>query len=124
MVADGVVAAGLCIRETKRASALPAQIAPALIKLKISAPFWCREVVQRRVYTVTGEVPGEAQVEDLIERGESEQVFQRAIKSGGRLEVMFHPQFFCVHITSCWDCRVRCVRPCVALCTARCTGDR
>jgi syntaxin 1B/2/3 len=47
----------------------------------------CREVVQRRVYTVTGEVPGEAQVEDLIERGESEQVFQQAIKSGGRLEV-------------------------------------
>jgi Syntaxin len=43
--------------------------------------------VQRRVYTVTGEVPGEAQVEDLIERGESEQVFQQAIKSGGRLEV-------------------------------------
>ena len=39
------------------------------------------------MYTVTGEVPGEAQVEDLIERGESEQIFQRAIKSGGRLEV-------------------------------------
>ena len=41
---------------------------------------------------MTGEVPGEAQVEDLIERGESEQVFQHAIKSGGRLEVRFHPE--------------------------------
>lgn len=39
------------------------------------------------MYTVTGEVPGEAQVEDLIERGDSEQIFQQAIKSGGRLEV-------------------------------------
>jgi hypothetical protein len=31
-------------------------------------------VVQRRVYTVTGEVPEEAQVDDLIKRGESEQI--------------------------------------------------
>ena len=39
------------------------------------------------MYTVTGEVPEEGKVEDLIERGESEQIFQQAIKSGGRLEV-------------------------------------
>lgn len=53
----------------------------------------CREVVQRRVYTVTGAVPEEAQVEDLIECGESEQVFQQAIRAGGKLQVGRHNKF-------------------------------
>ena len=47
-----------------------------------------REVVERRVFTVTGERPSEEAVEEMIESGESEQIFQRAILEQGRGQVL------------------------------------
>ena len=47
-----------------------------------------REVVERRVFTVTGERPTEEQVETMIESGESEAIFQKAILEQGRGQVM------------------------------------
>lgn len=46
-----------------------------------------REVVERRVYTVTGQRPDSEQVEQLIETGESETIFQKAILEQGRGQV-------------------------------------
>ena len=43
-----------------------------------------REVVERRVYTVTGERASEAEVDRMIETGESETIFQKAILEQGR----------------------------------------
>lgn len=47
-----------------------------------------REVVERRVYTVTGEHASEEQIDHLIEAGEGESVFQKAILEQGRGHVM------------------------------------
>ena len=44
----------------------------------------CREVVERRVYTVTGKQASEDEVERMIETGESETIFQKAILEQGR----------------------------------------
>ena len=46
-----------------------------------------RDVVERRVYTVTGTRPDEEDVERLIETGESETIFQKAILEQGRGQV-------------------------------------
>jgi hypothetical protein len=43
-----------------------------------------REAVERRVFTVTGKRPTAADVDAMIESGESETVFQRAILEHGR----------------------------------------
>ena len=43
-----------------------------------------REVVERRVYTVTGQHAGGEEIEHLIETGESEMIFQKAILEQGR----------------------------------------
>ncbi|KAK8504583.1 hypothetical protein V6N12_017125 [Hibiscus sabdariffa] len=45
-----------------------------------------REVVERRVFTVTGTRPDEETIERLIETGDSEQIFQKAIQEQGRGE--------------------------------------
>ncbi|WCJ43614.1 Syntaxin-132 [Euphorbia peplus] len=47
-----------------------------------------REVVERRVFTVTGTRVDEETVERLIETGDSEQIFQKAIQEQGRGQVM------------------------------------
>ncbi|KAL4377582.1 hypothetical protein GQ457_02G031050 [Hibiscus cannabinus] len=47
-----------------------------------------REVVERRVFTVTGTRPDEETIERLIETGDSEQIFQKAIQEQGRGEIM------------------------------------
>lgn len=47
-----------------------------------------REVVERRVYTVTGQHASEEQIDHLIEAGEGETVFQKAILEQGRGHVM------------------------------------
>ncbi|XP_072988470.1 syntaxin-132-like [Typha latifolia] len=47
-----------------------------------------REVVERRVFTVTGNRADEETVERLIETGHSEQIFQNAIQGQGRGQVM------------------------------------
>lgn len=46
-----------------------------------------REVVERRVFTVTGERATEEEIEKLIETGESERIFQKAITEQGRGQV-------------------------------------
>lgn len=43
-----------------------------------------RDVVERRFYTVTGDAPTEEQVDQLIETGEAENLFQKAILAQGK----------------------------------------
>ncbi|XP_047954904.1 syntaxin-132-like [Salvia hispanica] len=47
-----------------------------------------REVVERRVFTVTGNRADEETIDQLIETGDSEQIFQNAIREQGRGQVM------------------------------------
>ncbi|PON68750.1 t-SNARE [Parasponia andersonii] len=47
-----------------------------------------REVVERRVITVTGTRPDEETIDHLIETGNSEQIFQKAIQESGRGQVL------------------------------------
>ncbi|KAK0590060.1 hypothetical protein LWI29_022261 [Acer saccharum] len=47
-----------------------------------------REVVERRVITVTGSRPDEETIDHLIETGNSEQIFQKAIQEQGRGQVI------------------------------------
>lgn len=47
-----------------------------------------RETVERRVYTVTGEHASEAQIDHMIDEGEGETIFQKAIMEQGRGYVM------------------------------------
>ncbi|XP_042037933.1 syntaxin-132-like [Salvia splendens] len=47
-----------------------------------------REVVERRVVTVTGSRPDEETINTLIETGNSEQIFQQAMQQSGRGQVM------------------------------------
>lgn len=47
-----------------------------------------REVVERRVFTVTGTRADEETIERLIETGDSEQIFQKAIQEQGRGQIM------------------------------------
>ncbi|KAF4394438.1 hypothetical protein G4B88_018588 [Cannabis sativa] len=47
-----------------------------------------REVVERRVMTVTGTRPDEETIDNLIETGNSEEIFQKAIQESGRGQVL------------------------------------
>eukprot|EP00884_Botryococcus_braunii_P007879 jgi/Botrbrau1/17092/Bobra.0399s0002.1 len=47
-----------------------------------------REVVERRVYTVTGQKATEEEIDRMIETGESENIFQKAILEQGRGHVL------------------------------------
>lgn len=47
-----------------------------------------REVVERRVFTVTGTRLAEETIDKLIETGDSEQIFHKAIREQGRGMVM------------------------------------
>ncbi|KAL2503165.1 putative syntaxin [Forsythia ovata] len=47
-----------------------------------------REVVERRVFTVTGTRADEDTIDRLIETGDSEQIFQKAISEQGRGQIM------------------------------------
>lgn len=47
-----------------------------------------REVVERRVITVTGTRPDEQTIDRLIETGNSEQIFQKAIQEQGRGQIL------------------------------------
>ncbi|XP_010496751.1 PREDICTED: putative syntaxin-131 isoform X1 [Camelina sativa] len=47
-----------------------------------------REVVERRVFTVTGQRADEEIVDRLIETGDSEQIFQKTIREQGRGQIM------------------------------------
>eukprot|EP01023_Acetabularia_acetabulum_P027677 TRINITY_DN26202_c0_g1_i1.p1 TRINITY_DN26202_c0_g1~~TRINITY_DN26202_c0_g1_i1.p1 ORF type:complete len:305 (+),score=54.83 TRINITY_DN26202_c0_g1_i1:153-1067(+) len=44
-----------------------------------------RDVVERRVYTVTGQRGSEEEIDKLMENGQSEQLFRQAILSGNRV---------------------------------------
>nr|XP_018674976.1 PREDICTED: syntaxin-132-like isoform X2 [Musa acuminata subsp. malaccensis] len=54
-----------------------------------------REVVERRVFTVTGTRPDEEMVDQLIETGNSELIFEKAIQGQGRGQVR--------HTHACFD---------------------
>uniref|UniRef100_A0ACD5V020 Uncharacterized protein n=1 Tax=Avena sativa TaxID=4498 RepID=A0ACD5V020_AVESA len=47
-----------------------------------------REVVERRIFTVTGTKPSDEVIDNLIETGSSEQIFEKAIQGIGRGQVM------------------------------------
>ncbi|XP_042512483.1 syntaxin-132-like [Macadamia integrifolia] len=47
-----------------------------------------RDVVERRVFTVTGERADEETIDRLIETGDSEQIFQKAIQEQGRGQIL------------------------------------
>ncbi|KAI3791635.1 hypothetical protein L2E82_05494 [Cichorium intybus] len=47
-----------------------------------------REVIERRVFTVTGNRADEETIDQLIETGNSEQIYQRAIQEQGRGQVL------------------------------------
>ncbi|KAL5994335.1 hypothetical protein ACLOJK_024384 [Asimina triloba] len=47
-----------------------------------------REVMERRVFTVTGTRADEETIDRLIETGNGEQIFQKAIQEQGRGQVM------------------------------------
>ncbi|KAG0591299.1 hypothetical protein KC19_1G164500 [Ceratodon purpureus] len=47
-----------------------------------------REVVERRVFTVTGQKVDESVIERLIDTGDSEQIFQKAIQEQGRGQIL------------------------------------
>ncbi|ONK63847.1 uncharacterized protein A4U43_C07F19550 [Asparagus officinalis] len=47
-----------------------------------------REVVERRVFTVTGTHPGEETIDDLIETGNSEKIFANAIGQGQIMDTL------------------------------------
>ncbi|KAK3136689.1 hypothetical protein QOZ80_5BG0441030 [Eleusine coracana subsp. coracana] len=47
-----------------------------------------RDVVERRVFTVTGEHADEETIDRLVETGDGEQIFQRAIQEQGRGRVL------------------------------------
>ncbi|KAG0473791.1 hypothetical protein HPP92_015141 [Vanilla planifolia] len=47
-----------------------------------------REVVERRVFTVTGNRPDEATIDRLIETGNGEQIFKAAIQEQGRGQIV------------------------------------
>jgi syntaxin 1B/2/3 len=47
-----------------------------------------KDVVERRVYTVTGQMPDPEEVERIIEHGEAEAIFQKAILEQGRGRVV------------------------------------
>ncbi|KAJ4979761.1 hypothetical protein NE237_010541 [Protea cynaroides] len=47
-----------------------------------------REVIERRVFTVTGNRTDEETIDRLIETGDSEQIFQKAIQEQGRGQIM------------------------------------
>ncbi len=51
--------------------------------------------MERRTYTVTGQKASAEEIDRLIETGESEQIFQKAILEQGRGHVSSH--------FSCWD---------------------
>ncbi|KAK8567446.1 hypothetical protein V6N13_105411 [Hibiscus sabdariffa] len=47
-----------------------------------------REVIERRLITVTGSIPDEQTIDCLIETGNSEQIFQKAIQEQGRGQIL------------------------------------
>ena len=62
-----------------------------------------RDVVERRFYTVMGSKPTEEQVDDLIETGEAENMFQKAIQNQGRGKVRFHDVLLGQELLVCTD---------------------
>ena len=48
----------------------------------------CREVVERRLYTVTGEHASEEKINEIINSGHAENIFQEALMAQGRGKVI------------------------------------
>ena len=62
-----------------------------------------RDVVERRVFTVTGKMPAEEDVEQLIETGESETIFQKAILEQGRGQARAPRLDVVLHLAARWN---------------------
>ncbi|KAF5471970.1 hypothetical protein F2P56_008727 [Juglans regia] len=60
-----------------------------------------REIVERRVFTVTGTRADEETIERLIDTGDSEQIFQKAIQEQGRGQCGFYSYAAFVPPKSC-----------------------
>ncbi len=67
----------------------------------------CREVVERRAHIVTGKKPTEAEIDNMIDTGESETIFQKAILEQGRGHVS--PRVPCSTVSEC--CLARLLDP-------------
>ncbi|CAN6438902.1 unnamed protein product [Victoria cruziana] len=57
-----------------------------ILRQKIQEEY--REVIERRVFTVTGTRADEETIDNLIETGNGEQIFQKAIQEHGRGQIM------------------------------------
>lgn len=79
-----------------------------------------REVVERRVYTVTGQHADEEQIEKMIETGESETIFQKAILEQVRLAGQF---FFWAACRHGWGRRGRCTKVGIIGCSSSLYAD-
>ena len=66
-------------------------ISYSTIQCKIIITSACREVVERRAHIVTGKKPTEAEIDNMIDTGESETIFQKAILEQGRGHVSLLP---------------------------------
>lgn len=61
----------------------------ALSKIVSMADCSLREVVERRLYTVTGEHASEEKINYIINSGQAENIFQEALMSRGRGKVQW-----------------------------------
>lgn len=57
-----------------------------------------REVVERRAHIVTGKKPTEAEIDNMIDTGESETIFQKAILEQGRGHVSVADYCLSMHL--------------------------
>ncbi|KAL3697345.1 hypothetical protein R1sor_011421 [Riccia sorocarpa] len=64
------------------------EITGHLIKFKEKIQRDYFQLVERRVFLVTGEKPDEDTIERLIEEGKGEEIFQQAIQSQGRQQIL------------------------------------
>ena len=89
------------------------------LPLKLGIPVR-REVVERRAHIVTGKKPTEAEIDNMIDTGESETIFQKAILEQGRGHVSLLA-ISCCAASVCLSVSVSvCVCVCVCLCVCVC----
>lgn len=82
-----------------------------------------RDVVDRRYYTVTGEKASDEQIDQLIETGEAENLFQKAILAQGRGRVWPVQFFFCIIAHACRQDRSCFDAPDICCMHAHCCPD-
>ncbi|CAN1319662.1 Putative syntaxin-131 [Linum perenne] len=68
-----------------------------------------REVVERRVFTVTGTRADEETIDQLIETGDSEQIFQKAIHEQGRGQVCYYISMWYIYVLM-WYMKIKMIQ--------------